>query len=114
MDDVVIQPEHGPEDSAAESYGALGDSIKDGLQICRRGADDLEDLTSRCLLSQRLAEIPVAFLQFLEQPYVLDGDDRLVGEGLEKSDLLVGERSHFLSANKNRPDRGSLSQQRRH
>jgi hypothetical protein len=37
MDDVVIQPVHGPEDAAAESYGALGDSIKDGLQICRRG-----------------------------------------------------------------------------
>ena len=31
-------------------------------------------------------------LQFLEQPHVLDGDDRLVGEGLEQLDLLVGER----------------------
>ena len=30
--------------------------------------------------------------QLLEQPHVLDGDHRLVGEGLEQRDLLVGER----------------------
>ena len=42
---------------------------------------------------QRLAQFRVALLQFFEQPHVLDGDDRLIGESFEESDLLVCERS---------------------
>ena len=34
-------------------------------------------------------------LEFLEQPDVLDGDDRLVGEGLEQLDLRRGEGAHL-------------------
>ena len=41
---------------------------------------------------QRFAQFRVALAEFLEQPHVLDGDDRLVGEGFEERDLLVGER----------------------
>ena len=40
---------------------------------------------------QRLAQFCVALLQFLEQPHVFDGDDGLIGEGLEKLDLLIRE-----------------------
>ena len=36
-----------------------------------------------------------AFLEFLEQPHVLDGDDGLVGEGFEQLDLRRGEGAHF-------------------
>ena len=36
--------------------------------------------------------------QFVEQPRVLDGDDRLGGEVLDQFDLLVGERANFLAA----------------
>ena len=46
----------------------------------------------RRLMLQGLAQFGVALAEFLEQPHVLDGDHRLVGEGLEKRDLLVGER----------------------
>ena len=52
-------------------------------------------------------------LQFLEQPHVLDGDDGLVGEGLQQSDLFVRERSDFGAANYDRPDRNTFTQQRR-
>ena len=52
-----------------------------------------KNLTRRRLLLQRLGEIAVAFLQFLEQPHVLDGDHRLVGEGLEQRDLFFGKRT---------------------
>src|SRR5262249_3947538 len=104
MDHIVIQPVHGPEDTAAESCGALGDSIKDGLQICRRGTDGPEDLTGRCLLAQRLAEIRIAFLQFSEQSHILDGDDGLIGECLEEGDLLVSEGSYFGPVNDNYTD----------
>ena len=35
-------------------------------------------------------------LSSLEQPHVLDGDDRLVGEGLRQLDLPVGETGGLL------------------
>ena len=56
------------------------------------------------LLCQRLGEIIGALAQFVEQPRVLDGDDRLVGEGLDQRDLLVAERPHFLAVNGDRAD----------
>ena len=62
---------------------------------------------------QRLAQFCVAFLEFLEQAHVLDGDDGLVGEGLEQRNLLFRERSDFCSTNHDRPDRYTLTQQRR-
>ncbi len=42
-------------------------------------------------------EIVRALAQLVEQPRVLDGDDRLIGEILHQLDLLVGERPHFLA-----------------
>ena len=33
--------------------------------------------------------------RLIEQPNVLDGDDRLVGEGLEQGELLLGEGPHL-------------------
>ena len=47
----------------------------------------LQHLRSGGLLLQRL----VGALQLVEQPRVLDGDDRLVGEGGHQLDLFVGE-----------------------
>jgi hypothetical protein len=40
-----------------------------------------KDFSSRCLLLQRLPK-------FVEQSRVLDGNDSLVGEGLDQFDLL--------------------------
>ena len=49
-------------------------------------------------------------LEFLKQPDVLDGDDRLIGEGLQKPDLLVRKRSDFRAPYQNRSDWNTLSQ----
>src|SRR5438874_5911280 len=49
----------------------------------------------RRLLLQRLGEIGVIGLQLAEQPRVLDGDGRLVGEGLQQADLTVVEWPNF-------------------
>ena len=38
-----------------------------------------------------------------EQPHVLDGDHRLVGEGLEQRDLLVGEGPHLRPDDRDDP-----------
>ena len=42
----------------------------------------------------RLRELAALVLDFVEQPHVLDRDHRLVGEGRDQLDLLVGERPH--------------------
>ena len=47
-----------------------------------------KDFTGRSLLLQR-------FLEFLEQPHILDGDDRLIGEGFKELDLRRGEGAHL-------------------
>src|ERR1700675_2340348 len=52
------------------------------------------------------------FLGF-EEVHVFDRDHRLVGKGLEKRDLFVGERSDFRSSYENCSDGGTLAQQRR-
>ena len=57
----------------------------------------LQDFGGRRLLLQGLGEFPRALLLRLEQPHVLDGDGRLVGEGGDKLDLLLGERPYALS-----------------
>src|SRR5262249_51916051 len=59
----------------AHLSGTFGYRIQYRLDVRRRAGDDPKDCTSRRLLLQR-------FLEFLEQPHVLDGDHRLVGEGL--------------------------------
>ena len=51
-------------------------------------ADDAQDFARRRLLLQR-------FLEFLEQPHILDGDHRLIGEGFEQLDLRRGEGAHL-------------------
>ena len=54
-----------------------------------------------------------ALLLGFEQARVFDRDHRLVGEGLEKRDLFVVERSDFPSPYQNYSNGGALAQQRR-
>ena len=66
--------------------------IEDGLNIRRRAGDHAENLTRGSLLLQR-------FLELLEQPHVLDGDDGLVGEGFNQLDLPFGEGLNVVTPN---------------
>jgi hypothetical protein len=77
----------------AETPAARDDGAEHRGDVRGRAADHAEDLARGRLLVQRLREIAVAGLELLEQPDVLDRDDRLVGEGLHERDLLVGEGS---------------------
>ena len=72
----------------AQPRRILRDRIQHRLNIRRRAGDDAQDFARRRLLLQR-------FLEFLEQPHVLDGDHRLVGEGFEQLDLRRGEGAHL-------------------
>jgi len=69
--------------SAAQAYGALNNCFEDKLNTGRRTTDYTEDLARRGPLFQRLMQFFRPRLLCLEQPRVLDGDDGLVGEGLE-------------------------------
>src|ERR1700739_775748 len=53
-----------------------------------------------------------ALLLGFEQAHVFDRDRRLVGEGLEKRDLVVGEWSDLPSPEQNYSNGGPLAQQR--
>ena len=70
---------------------------KTGCKSPGERADDAQHFRRRRLLLQRLGEVGRALAQLVEQPRILDGDDRLVGEGRDKLDLLVGERTHLVA-----------------
>ncbi len=85
----------------AKSRSRLHQRIEHRLQIERRAADDLEHVGGGGLLLQR-------FAQLTEQPRVLDGDDGLGGEVLNKVDLLVGESAWFLPVDNDRANKISV------
>src|SRR5262245_37070802 len=76
-----------------------------GLHLRRRSGDHLENLTRR-------REISIPCLELLEEPHVLDRDDGLIGEGLEKGNLLVGERAYFGPADVDDTDGRALPHER--
>jgi hypothetical protein len=74
---------------ATDTRGGLRDRLEHRLEIGGRAADDAEHVAGRLLLLDGLGQLSVARLQLLEQADVLDGDDRLVGEGLQQLDLAI-------------------------
>ena len=105
VDQFPVEPEDRTEAGVAQPRGVLDDGVEDRLDVGRRARDDPQDLGRRRLLLQRL-------FRLVEQPHVLDGDDRLVGEGLEELDLLVGERPHLGPPDGDRPDGLGPAEQR--
>ena len=72
-----------------------------------------QDLGHGRLLLQRLLHLAVALLQLVEQPRVLDRDDRLVGEGFEQRHLARCEGDRLSSAQEQMPDGLPSENQRR-
>ena len=83
----------------AQVHRRFGQRVEHRLQIERRAADDFEHVGGGGLLLQRFGQLVTALLLGFEQSHVLDRDDGLVGEGLDQSDLLVGERPEFEAIN---------------
>src|SRR5262249_52318143 len=101
----TIKAEERAKKSVAQLRGLVDDRLKDGLDVRRRARDHLED-RARC------RQITVARFQLLEQPHILNGDDGLVGEGLEQRDLVVAESTGFATGHRDGPDRLILTKQR--
>ena len=102
---VAVPPEDIRVKSLAQASGTLGDGIEHRLHIGRRARNDPENLRGCRLLLQGLAHLGVGLrertillLQFCKEPHVLDGDNGLIGEGLEQRDLLVSELPRFLAS----------------
>ena len=85
--------------------GAFSDGVEDRLQVKSGAADDLQDLAYRRLLLERL-------FCLVEEPHIFDGDDGLIGECLEKLDLLRRERLDFHAADRDATDPDAMSQER--
>src|SRR5438046_5566037 len=90
---------------AAKLHGGRRDGVEYRLHIRLRLADYTQDLARGGLLLQGLGEVAIAGFQLFEQPYILDGDDRLIGEGLKERDLLIIEGLGFVPAHGCRSDR---------
>src|SRR5262249_45678725 len=60
---------------------------------------------------QGFSQLYVPFLQFFERPNILDRDHGLVGKGLQKSYLLVGEMIDCGTTNENRSNRNTFAHQ---
>ena len=75
---------------AGELHRLGDDGGEHGLEIERR-VHRLRHFAERAQLPDRAAKFVGALAQFVQQSRILDGDDGLVGEGLDQLDLLVGE-----------------------
>ena len=81
-------------------------SCRTPVRVGHRAADHLQHLGGGGLLLERL-------LGLVEQARVLDRDHRLVGEGLQQRQLLVGEGLRRLARDADRADAAALPEHRR-
>ena len=71
----------------AEPSGTFSDGVQHRLNVRRRPGDHLQYRAGRCLLLERFSHLACPRLHLVEKAHVLDGDHRLVGEGLDQFDL---------------------------
>src|SRR6188472_2493591 len=64
------------------------------------------------LVLARLGELAALLLDLVEQPDVLDGDHRLVGEGRSERNLLISKRSHHCAEQEQDTDWDTFAEQR--
>jgi hypothetical protein len=110
----VVRPQHRRARGAGEARRVVEQRLQHLVELESGTADELQHFGGRCLLLEGLAEVAIARLELPEQPHVLDRDHRLVGERLEKFELLISEAAGLLAHDGNRTDRLRLAQHRRH
>src|SRR5215470_818253 len=110
--DLTVEAEDERALGLAQPDRILGQRLEDRLEIEGGPPDHLEELAGRRLLIEGLGEVAIPRLQLLEQADVLDGDDRLVGKGLDHFDLHPQERSYFTSPKAEHADRDVRAEHR--
>ena len=71
----------------AAQLDRMGDDSRQHRFEVERGADYLADFAEGFELAYRTGQFVGSLIQFFEQPDVLDGDHRLIGEGFKQLDL---------------------------
>src|SRR5438552_18038104 len=100
------------EHAVGQDLGEADDGVERRPQLVRHVREELGLVLAGDLeLPALVLDLEVAGLQFLEQAHIFDGDDRLVGEGLEQRDLLVRELPYLLSAKEEGTDRHAFAEE---
>ena len=86
--------------------GQADDGVERRAQLVAHAGEELR------LALARLRQLLALVLDFVEQPHVLDRDHRLVGEGRDQLDLLVGERPRPRVCPDHCANRDALAQHR--
>jgi hypothetical protein len=92
--------------------GGFDHCVQHRLDIGGRAADDVEHVAGRGLVFERFLEVSGALLQLPIGLGAGNGDDRLLGEGLQQGDLAVGEAADLCTGQHYRTDRRAVAQQR--
>ena len=90
---------------SAEPRRRLEDAVEDGAELERRSADEPQYVRGRGLALEGRRRL-------VEETYVLDRDDRLVGECRQELHLPVGEGAHLIAPDGDHADRLTLAQHR--
>src|SRR5262249_45946897 len=93
---------------SGEIHRIAGNRIQLLPQIQRR-ADRPANVAKSPNLFERKLKLAGALLNFLEQPHVLNGNHRLVGEGLDQLDLLGSEGLDYIPPDNNNADGQTFS-----
>jgi len=96
--DALLGPREQP-------LAALENLLENRRRVGHRTADDLQHFGGGGLPLQRL-------LRLVQQPHVLDRDDRLISEGLEQVDLALRRGTRTRPGNHDGADRGAVLEQR--
>src|SRR5262245_64169938 len=84
MNELAVEREDATQRGVTEPERIRRHRVEHRLDVGRRAGDHTQDFAGSGLPLQRL-------LCLVEQPHVLNGDDRLVSEGLNQRDLQGGE-----------------------
>ena len=107
----LLELVHDPAVAAGELDRAGDDRLEHGLEV-ERGADGLADLAEGLELADRARQLAGPRFQLLEEADVLDGDHRLLGEGLEERDLALREPARRRPPDRQPSDRVTFAQHR--
>src|SRR5215467_14925404 len=95
LEGAINETPHGRAIGLTQALRCSRNRIEHRLQLGGRARDDAKYLGSRGLVLKRHLELSFARLLSFEQPRVLDGNDGLVGEGVEEFNLLIGEGANL-------------------
>src|SRR3984957_2364922 len=112
MNELAVEAVDAAARGAAQFGRAVRDRVQNGLHLGRRAAYRRQDLAGRRLMFQRLRQVSRLRLHLVEQPRVLNGDDRLIRESLEQLDLTFREGHRFGAAKSDHSDGLALAHQR--